>query len=97
MKIFKKFKNRIKPRLGYEFKGPAILAFDDNKDLAKASLEFLQRQNIQLDASHDHLYAALDDPYYADTATKEIINLMNEVAPRGCKFQEIHPHVWGFR
>lgn len=97
MRFFRRFGNKGKPRLGQEFKGPAVLAFDDDKDLADASLEFLQKQGIQLDESYDYLYAALKDPHYADAATKEIINFMNEIAPRGCKFQKIHPYVWGFR
>lgn len=89
-------KTKRMPRLGDDFIGPAILAFDDNKDLAEASLDFLKNQGIKLDASYDHLYAAIKDPHYGGTATKEILELMNEIAPKGCRLTEINPHVWGF-
>lgn len=92
-------KNMAIKRLGNDFIGePILLAFDE-QDVAEESLMFLknylERQNAEL-SSYDHLFEAIHDPHYGAEARKEIIDLMNSIAPKGCKLKEIKSCTWGF-
>ncbi len=87
-------------RLGNDYVGePILLAFDE-MDVAQESLLFLstylEKHGIKLGSTYDHLFTAIHDPHYGHNARKEVIDLMNSIAPKGCSLKEVGNCVWGF-